>query len=116
MQKHVRVTIDLKFQISEITEDDVKEDSKLFSNYEEVVNDPITWEIASCQNRLLQALLEDEEVFHTILTKYAVETYLEPSARGEVHSKFDVEAKDQQILEPVIAKLTKPLCTESAEV
>ena len=105
MEKRIRLTIDLSFQLGEITDDDVREELKSYSNYDETIKSPLTWEIATRQNRLLQALLEDEDVLNTILTKFAIERYLESSALGEVHSTFDVEAEDEQILEPIIARL-----------
>jgi hypothetical protein len=105
VEKQVRVSIDIKFNLDEITEDDVKRDFMRSSNYEELIQDPIVWEIAERQNRLLRALLKDEELLNKFLTKWVVERFLESSTRGQVHSAFNVEEREEELIEPAIASL-----------
>jgi hypothetical protein len=107
IEKRMKLTVDVKFKIDDITKDNVNRDLKDFANYGEIIQDPMRWEMAERQKRFFDVLLQNEEVLNEILTKLLIERLVEPTSSGKFHTLFGVEKDEEEILEPVLSALSR---------
>ena len=99
--------MDFKVSVDDITQESVKRDLKNHSKLNEWVRDPTFWEMIDRQKRLLNALLDNKEVFDQLLKRMVVEQ-LEPYPDGELHRRLGIsKEEDTTLLEPVFAKLSE---------
>jgi hypothetical protein len=100
LEKHLRLVIDFKVTAGEITREFVESYYRNFRNYQEVMDNPLTWEIAGRENRLLEALLRDKESLAKYLT-CRVYGEVEPADDSMLKNLLGV-GSEEEILEPVI--------------
>ena len=105
LEKHLRLVIDFKVTAGEITREFVESYYRDFRNYQEVMDNPLTWEIAARENRLLEALVRDKESLARYLT-YRVYEEVGPCDDSTLKILLGV-GSDEEILEPVIRSLGK---------
>jgi hypothetical protein len=107
IEKEYTFIVDFKVSVDDITQETVKRDLKDHSKLNEWVKDPTFWEMIDRQKRLLNALLENKEVFDQLLKRMVVEQ-LEPYPDGKLHRRLGVsKEEDTKLLEPVFAKLSE---------
>ena len=94
IEKHYRVTLDVKVLISEITRETLRQHWQWDEN-----NQDSMWEQGGRQNRLLSALLENEEVLEKFLV-YVIVDDLEAKLGTESRNGYQV-AETEKILESV---------------
>jgi len=105
VEKRFRMVLDFKVNITEITEDDIHEYFIFHGIDEEADESTDVWEKAKRQNRLLQALIKDQEILDKFLTFILTEE-VEPYKEGELKRIFQVQS-EREILSRIIAKLAK---------
>jgi hypothetical protein len=94
IETHYRVTLDVKVLISEITRETLRQHWQWDEN-----NQDGMWEQGGRQNRLLSALLENEEVLEKFLI-YVIVSDLEGKLGIESRNGYQVE-ETEEILEPI---------------
>ena len=107
IEREYTFIVDFKVSVDDITQDSVKRDLKNHSKLNEWVKDPTFWEMIDRQRRLLNAILENKEVFDQLLKKIVVEE-LEPSTDGKLHRRLNVsKEEDTKLLEPIFISLSE---------
>lgn len=91
IEKNVRLTVDLKYTIYGFTPKDGI--------------DPEVREDVLRENRLLQAILEDETALKEVLAQSAVSYVVESGDWQGVHEKLGTEPEEEQTIRRVIEKL-----------
>lgn len=106
LQKRLRITLDFKVSVSEITDESLREYYRPFINYEDLVGDAEFWANISRQARLQKVLLEDKEALRRFLT-YIVIDEVDSSFDSRLGEVFGVNGEwiEEEILEPVFSRL-----------
>lgn len=94
----VRATLDFKLHIRPITEESVRE------NYKGKRDEEIPWGDAERENRLLLALLNDEEALRSYLTYIFINDL---QAHFDHVSRVKIEYEDEEILEPFYSRMNE---------
>lgn len=103
LERRLRLTLDFEVEVGEITEEAVRHHYRQHTNYEEVMRDPGTWEMAARQNRLLLALLADPEMLDSFLT-FIVADEVCPCADGRLKEVLRV-GQEEEVIEPIYGRL-----------
>ncbi len=89
IEREYTFIVDFKVSVNDMTQESVTHDLKNHSKLNEWVKDPTFWEMIDRQRRLLDAMLENKEVFDKLLKKIVVEE-LEPSTDGKLRRQLNV--------------------------
>ena len=103
LEKHLRLTVDFKITAGEITREFVEDYYRNYVNYQEVMSNPLTWEITARENRLLKSLVGNKEALDRFLA-YVILDEVDP-AKGSLLKKLLGVGREEEILEPVIRSL-----------
>jgi hypothetical protein len=104
-EKRLRLTVDFKITAGEITREFVENYYRNSVNYQEVIDNTLTWELAARENRLLDALIRNDDALDMYLT-YAILDEVDPG-KGSLLRELLVVGREEEILEPVIRSLSK---------
>lgn len=105
-EKRLRLTVDFKIIAGEITREFVENFYRDYVNYQEVMGNPLTWEIAARENRLLNALIRKDDVLDRYLA-YAILSEVDPAKGSPLNELLGIVREEEEILEPVIRSLAK---------
>jgi hypothetical protein len=103
LERRLRLTLDFEVEVGEITEEAVRRYYRRHTNYEELMRDPGTWEMAARQNRLLLALLGDPEMLDSFLT-FIVADEVCPGADVRLKEVLRV-GQEEEVMETVYGRL-----------
>lgn len=106
LKKQLRMTLDFRVSISEITDESLREYYRSFINYADIVGDAEFWANISRQARLQKVLLEDKEALRRFLT-YVVVDEVDSSFDSRLGEVFGVNGEwiEEEILEPIFSRL-----------
>jgi hypothetical protein len=104
VEKRFRMVLDFKIIIVEITEDRVQEYYRFHGNDQDKMERARVWESAKRQNRLLRALIKNQEALDKFLTHIIMEEI--DFSDAELKKVFQVES-EREMLNIVISKLAK---------
>lgn len=99
-----KITLEFVLDVDELVEDVVRDIYKRTMNYEEIMQDPETWEHAERQRRLLHALLANPAVLQRFVRYKAVDL-LETYGNDLVKEELAVEEEVERILDPILTHL-----------
>lgn len=103
IEKRLRLTVDFKITAGEITREFVENFYRNSVNYQEVIDNTLTWELAARENRLLDALIRNDDALDMYLT-YAILDEIDPG-KGSLLRELLVVGREEEILGPVIESL-----------
>jgi hypothetical protein len=104
LEKRVQLILSFAVRVNDITEESTKENLKRYGNYQDLVDDPATWELAATERRLLMKLLENEEVLARLLNKCILQE-VEMLGDCDLQKKAGMLEREEEILAPVLATL-----------
>src|ERR1044071_6734758 len=104
--KRLRMVLDFKVTVEELTDESLHEYYRRFRSYEEQARDPETWANVTRQLRLQRALVEDEEALGRFITLVVVDE-VDSRLDGRLGEVFGVGGMwgEEEILGPVISRL-----------
>lgn len=104
--KRLRLTLDFKVFIEELTDESLREYYRKFPGYEDKTANAEQWDDLRRQIPLQRALLENDEALRRFLT-YVVTNEVDPSLDSQLGEAFGVggERADEVILESVFSRL-----------
>jgi hypothetical protein len=103
LEKRLRLTVDFKISAGEITRETVEHYYRDYVNYQELMKNELMWEIAAKENRLLQALIKNDEALNRFLT-YVILDEVDPAKGSHLRKMLQV-GREEEILESVIQSL-----------
>ena len=68
------------------------------------LKDPETWKYVEKEQRLLDLFVQNQNLLDQFLKKQVVER-IEPTINGELHSAFEINQNEEELLEPLVDKL-----------
>lgn len=106
LKKQLRMTLDFKVSVNEITDESLREYYRPFTNYADIVGDAEFWANIGRQVRLQKVLLEDEEALRRFLA-YVVVDEVDSTFDSRLREVFGVNGEwiEEEILEPVFSRL-----------
>jgi hypothetical protein len=103
--KRLRLTVDFRITAGEITREFVEDFYRDYVNFQEMMENELTWELMGRQNRLLQALIGNAEALNKFLT-YVILGEVDPAGGSQLREMFGVQS-EEEILGPVINSLER---------
>jgi hypothetical protein len=104
----VRLTITLEATLEEITDDRVRQDLAVFSNVDELVNDPDVWREVAWQRQLWEAIRARPALLRQWLVDCLVDMFGGTSLRDDVREALGMglaSSSDSDFLRPLVPEL-----------